>query len=66
MARYNNTRPMRVFPEDIDFLNELSLERIKKGVDRKQQTPARMLKGYINITKMDPKLKKLITEAQMR
>jgi hypothetical protein len=61
-----NTKPVRLFPEDEDFLRDIARERRDKKIDRIEQTPARILKAYVNATKQDIKLRKWITEAPFR
>jgi len=66
MAVNKNTKSMRVFPEDEDFLRDIASERRTLKKDKIEVTPARILRAYINATKQDPKLKQLLIGAKFK
>jgi len=59
-----NTIPMRVAPEDRNYLKELAKVRYTNNKDKKEVSPARVLKAYLNLTKIDAALKNKILEAK--
>lgn len=64
MAKYPNTKPMRVYSDSEQFLRDIARIRRNTNKDKLEVSPARVLKAYINETKNNKNLYKRITEAR--
>lgn len=57
-----NTKAMKVYPDDELTLRRICARRLDMRIDRKELTPARMLKAALRI----PKVKDILLKAEIR
>jgi len=64
--RGKNTKSVRMFPDDVDWMSEQAAYRKYKGIDKIQMKPSRTIKAMRNIIEGDPALLKKLKEAPLK
>ena len=61
-----NTKAVRMFPDDIDWMKKQAAYREYKGIDKQRMKPARTIRAMRNIIEGDAALLRKLTGAPLK